>query len=107
MTFLGTLITGIVIAVVSSFVSARVTVHYALKRFHSEKWWERKAEAYGAILEALHHVRNHADTNIAFLERGKELPEAGEEELTQKLEDAMAELRSGIISATSSSQPKL
>lgn len=87
--FLGTLITGIVVAV----VSALVTVRFALKRFHSEKWWERKAEAYGAIIEALHHVRNYADTHLAFLARGKELPEAGDEELTHKLQDAMAELR--------------
>ncbi len=86
---LGTLITGIVVAV----VSARVTVHFALKRFHSEKWWERKAEAYTAIIEALHHVRNYADTHLVSLARGKRLPEAGDEELTQKLTGAMSELR--------------
>lgn len=86
---LGTLITGIIVAV----VSARVTVHFALKRFHSQKWWERKAEAYAAIVEALHHVRNYADTHLAFLARGERLPEAGDKELTQKLKDAMSELR--------------
>ena len=86
---IGTFITGIVVAI----VSARVTVQLALKRFHSEKWWELKVDAYGAIIEALHHVRNHADTNLAFLARGKELPENGDALLTQKLEDAMAELR--------------
>ena len=64
-TFFGQVVSAIVIAV----ISARVTVHFALKRFYSEKWWERKTEAYTAIIEALHHVRNYADTNLEFSRR--------------------------------------
>lgn len=47
---------GLVIAVTSSFV----TVRLSLKRFYSEKWWERKAAAYSAILEELQLLRNAA-----------------------------------------------
>lgn len=86
---IGTLITGIVVAV----ISARVTVKYALRRFYSEKWWERKMDAYTSIIEALHHVRNYADTNLQFSQRGKCVPEEGEKELTEKLQNAMGELR--------------
>jgi hypothetical protein len=91
-TLLGSLFTGIVIAV----VSARVTVHFALKKFFAEKWWERKTEAYTSIIEALHHVRNHADTNLEFSIRGRELPDEGDNMLTEKLQGAMAELRKRI-----------
>lgn len=86
---IGTLLTGVVVAV----ISARLTVRYALKRFYSEKWWERKVAAYSSIIEALHHVRNHADTNLEFSQRGRDIPEQGDNELTEKLQDAMAELR--------------
>ncbi len=86
---IGTLFTGIVVAV----SSALLTVRLALRRFYSEKWWERKAEAYSAILEALHHVRNYTDHNLDALKRGMNLPPDGDKELTNKLQNAMAELR--------------
>jgi hypothetical protein len=57
---LGSIVLGLVMAV----VSARVTLHYALKRFYFEKWWERKAEAYNSIFEALHHLKNQADHEL-------------------------------------------
>jgi hypothetical protein len=83
------LTTGLIIAA----VTARITVHYSLKRFHSEKWWERKASAYAAIIENLHHVRNHADHHLTFLKRNIDMPETADTLLTDKLSSAMAELR--------------
>ena len=83
------LVTGLVIA----RVTAVLTVKLALKRFYSEKWWERKSEAYGAIIEALHHVREYADTNFRFSLLGKELPPEGEKLLIENLKLAMAGLR--------------
>ncbi len=85
----GNLLTGIVVA----FLSASLTVKYALTRFYSEKWWERKAGAYTSIIEALHHVRDYADTNLDFEMRGKDIPKEGDEELTERLQQAMGELR--------------
>ena len=84
---------GLGTAIVVALVTATVTVRLALKRFYAEKWWERKSAAYASIIEALHHVRNHADTNLAFAMRGKDVPEQGDRELTEKLQGAMAELR--------------
>lgn len=86
---IGNLIVGLIIAI----VSALVTVHFALKRFCSEKWWERKADAYGSIIEALHHLKNYDDHHMAFEKSGTELPEEGKKELTDKLRCAMAEVR--------------
>lgn len=42
---------------VSAFTSF-ITVRLALKQFYSQKWWERKANAYSTIIEALYHVQN-------------------------------------------------
>jgi hypothetical protein len=88
-TGLGNLVVGLIIAV----ISARVTVHFALKRFYLEKWWERKAEAYSSIIEALHHMKNYADHQMAFHERGRELPEDGKKELSEKMRCGIAEIR--------------
>lgn len=41
---------GLLIAVVTSWL----TVNFSLKRFHAERWWERKVEAYTQITQALH-----------------------------------------------------
>lgn len=80
-------------SVIVAIITALLTVRLALKRFYAEKWWERQIAAYESIFEALHHVRNHADTNLTFSLRGRELPEEGERELDAKLRGAMAELR--------------
>ena len=37
---------GAIIAIVASYI----TVQLSLRPFYSEKWWEKKAEAYAAIL---------------------------------------------------------
>lgn len=80
-------------SVVVAIITSSITVHLALKRFYAEKWWERKSTAYTSIIEALHHVRNHAATNLAFSMLNRDLPEEGEKELTDKLRIAMSELR--------------
>lgn len=51
------LISGIVVALVASYV----TVRLSLRRFYSEKWWKRKAQAYSEIIEALYDVKNGKD----------------------------------------------
>jgi len=47
------LLPGLLIAV----VTAIVTIHLSIKRFHSERWWERKADSYSRIVESLHQMK--------------------------------------------------
>ena len=47
---------GIVIATITSIL----TVRLAIRRFHEEKWWEKKQEMYSRLLETLHHLKNYA-----------------------------------------------
>lgn len=49
-------VAGFTIAPVAALVAVWMTSHLASKRTMSEKIWERKANAYGAILEALHEM---------------------------------------------------
>lgn len=47
---------GLIIAVLTSYF----TVRFAIRRFHEEKWWEKKVEMYSSLLETLHHMKNYA-----------------------------------------------
>jgi len=87
---------NIVISLLIAVVSARVTLHYALKRFYFEKWWERKAEAYNRIFEALHHLKNHVDHELAFIDIEPPVRLEGEKvlkELIEKMKSATGEIR--------------
>lgn len=89
LTIISNLFVGLAIAV----VSARVTVIFALRRFYSEKGWERKEKAYTRIIEAVHHIRDHADHNYTFMMLNKDMPEEGEKELEAEMITAIAVLR--------------
>ena len=62
------IIPGTIIAIITSFI----TVSLSLRRFYSEKWWERKAEAYSAIIESLYHVKRNLDALMLSVEKGDE-----------------------------------
>ena len=53
---LGELLVGLVVAVVASLV----TVRLSLKRFYAERWWDRKADAYTRVIAALHQMNGRA-----------------------------------------------
>lgn len=81
-------------ALIVAVVTSLLTVRLALGRFYSEKWWERKAAAYAAIIESMHYVREHADSHLAHEERGRiPMPPEGKEKLMLELQNAMASLR--------------
>lgn len=65
--FFSTLASGVFIALVSSFV----TVRLSLRKFRTEKWWERKADTYSKIIEALYQSKRFTDRHLgeAFGER--------------------------------------
>jgi hypothetical protein len=68
------LIPNLVIGFVSGGLSAWLTYRLAFRRFRAEKWWERRADAYSDILEALHESLRFAETNIAYMKSGSEVP---------------------------------
>lgn len=48
---------------ISAFTTI-ITVSLTLRQFYSQKWWERKADAYSSIIEALYHVENDLSTTL-------------------------------------------
>lgn len=59
--FLTTQLSGLIIAVVAAYF----TVQFSLRRFRSEKWWEKKVEAYEKVLDALYCSKSFFDNYLA------------------------------------------
>ena len=61
---LGKFIIQAAISICGAFLAA----HLAMKKFRSEKWWEKKAAAYAELVEALHTMKwpvgEHLDAEI-------------------------------------------
>lgn len=60
-------VSGMVIGAFTAFVTAQ----QAFRRFHSERWWERKAAAYTDALEALYAMYDYAGTVEELLIMGR------------------------------------
>ena len=81
-------ISGAFIAVVSSFI----TVRLSLRKFRTEKWWERKAEAYAKVIEALYQSKRFTDRHLEEAYGERELSEEYKKELLQAAKVASAEI---------------
>ena len=84
--------TGIVIAAVSSWI----TVQLSLKRFRSERWWERKAQAYEKIIGALHDSKAFADKHLKAEYGGRKIAEEMDKELRARSKVAHEEIEKAI-----------
>jgi hypothetical protein len=54
----GTIATSVLAAV----LAARLTLRTAAAQFTSERWWERKADAYSGLVHALHEMQGYVQT---------------------------------------------
>lgn len=60
-----TLAISIITALILSITTAIVTVHLSLRRFRAERLWERRVDAYQAVMVALHRVSRYCDQTWA------------------------------------------
>jgi hypothetical protein len=67
---------GIVVAVVASLVTVRLSIG----RFHAEKWWERKEEAYSNLIDIMYSLKNYTTKHLAH-EQDPERFTKGEREI--------------------------
>ena len=86
------ILTGIVIAAVSSWI----TVQLSLRKFRTERWWEKKAEAYSRIIEALHNSKAFADNHLEAQYSGRDLPAEKDKELRQRSKLAHEEIAKAV-----------
>lgn len=72
-----------------------VTIKLGLSRFRSERWWEKKAASYAAVIEGLHAMYDSSKAYAHSSLKGYELSD----EFSAKLEEAnlngWAEIRKG------------
>jgi hypothetical protein len=82
-----------VIAALVAGASGGLIVWLGLRRFKTERWWERKAAAYAAIIGSLHRLGDVEDEQIDAIEKSVELPIKRLEDIRQKSIAARAEIR--------------
>lgn len=75
-----------------SIIVAVITVKLSLKKFRSEKWWEKKAEAYSKIVDALHQLKNYCEQKLPAEYGEPSLSPEKEKELGQQYQTAYREL---------------
>ncbi|MDD5449581.1 MAG: hypothetical protein PHO42_03175 [Candidatus Omnitrophica bacterium] len=75
-----------------SVLTAIITVKLSLKKFRSEKWWERKADTYSKIIEVIHQLKNYAEQKLKVEYKDIELSPQKEQELARQYEEAHKEL---------------
>jgi hypothetical protein len=64
-----------IITALASFAGAWIAAHLALNTFYHQKIWERRADAYSAIFEALFDMTLWYDTNLTAEMRRHDIPE--------------------------------
>ncbi len=55
-------------SLIIAIITAIITVHLSLRRFHSEQWWVRKADSYSKIVESLHEIKTYCEDQIEYIE---------------------------------------
>jgi hypothetical protein len=88
----------LIIQIIGALLIAKLTVNWALDRFKSEKFWERRLSAYGEIISSLTEIRSALDERIDDFKEEPELTPEDEERITQRAQKAM--IRLGDIHAT-------
>jgi hypothetical protein len=89
-------LTQIISAFAIAAFSAWITVQLSLRRFRTEKWWERKVEAYAHIVEALHHAKTTLEINYDAEIEGRRIPEKRDEQLNERNSKANDDIRKNI-----------
>lgn len=89
---LAKLLPSLLVAVLTAFI----TVRLSLKRFRSERWWERKADSYSRIVESIHQMKAWCEDQMESIETGREISEEKEKELRIKFNKASDEIRRAV-----------
>jgi len=85
--------TNILVGIVIAGVSSWITVQLSLRRFRSEKLWERKVAAYERVIEALHHSKAFCAAHMTAEEEGREVAAARDQALRQRATEADMEIQ--------------
>lgn len=88
-TMLNTVLPSLVVGV----CTALITVRLSLRPFHAERWWERKADAYSRIVEALHSAMEYWSARSHEDMTGQQIGQEREQRLSEDYDRASQELK--------------
>jgi hypothetical protein len=91
--WLTTILTTLIPSLAVGFFTAIITVRLSLRQFHAERWWERKADAYSQIVEALHNAVEYCHAMAHESMTGNEMSVEYKKRLTEKYGQAHREIR--------------
>lgn len=102
------IVTSVIIPLITGCAAAFFTANFALRRFYTEKWWEKRVEAFLKLADALYkmHKNNEYHYDKAIEARGaypdlfSHLNEEEEGKLQEKYQEGYQELK--IFSYTAS-----
>jgi hypothetical protein len=87
------LLTTIAPSLVVAICTAIITVRLSLRRFRAERWWERKADVYSRIVEALHNAMEYCEAMSDESLTHVEITPERKAQLIQDYRQATLELR--------------
>lgn len=87
---------NVVGSVAVAVLSAFVTVQLSIRRFRSERRWERKATAYESIFETLHKGKAFNEAHLKAAERDLEVSEEEDKALREVAKAAAKEVYKAI-----------
>ena len=88
--------TALIPAIIIAIFAPYMTVKWSLKQFYSEKWWEKKAEAYSHIIEHLSYLQYYFGEWYSEGLNEKKLADKDKE----KLSEGYRQARESITKAT-------
>jgi hypothetical protein len=92
-TAMSDILLGVLSAIFIAAVSSWITVQLSLRQFRTEKWWERKADAYAKVIETLYNSKEFSDHHLEAFGNGREVPDEVDADVRAKSKAAHAEIR--------------
>ena len=87
-------IADVAVTFFSVFLGVWMSIRYALRRFITEKWWERRAAAYEEVILATYQSFQFFDEHLHACMEGRELDEGDDIEIRRKAKQADAAIAS-------------
>ena len=75
---------GIITAIIASYLAAK----WSMRKFYSEKWWERKEKAYTEIIDALYDLLRYCEIQKEDYGQGHGYPKDRMKELGERYSQA-------------------
>lgn len=90
------ILTAIIPALFVSIITAIITVNLSMKQFYSQRWWEKKAEAYSTIIEHLSYLQIYFDAYLENAYNYKIIDKKHEEKLSSNYQQATETLKKSV-----------